>query len=278
MLLPVAFGFLLYVGLLLLPVEEALFDAWIPLRFEFEDSQSHRPVAHARVRILDTNRWDSEWVEGHGHVTMEYSFKVLRQIQVFGTEDTVCFDGPVVEVSAEGYLPIVVPIATFTGRERSNRNTPVHVVRIQLKAGTVTPNQVEAIAGLYIRSLSRGHEELFIGTDGRYIHRRFGPHGFEGENAGTFSFTNGMIRFGAPGVPDALWNERMGTDFTPVPWCGRMYLITESDFPKLCSHAYLGWEPRDSPFGRFYLRVRDWNTKVTALPTLPPKWQSRWPR
>ena len=64
------------------------------------------------------------------------------------------------------------------------------------------------------------------------------------------------------------------TDFIPVRWGERLYLIPEEEGRKFCNQANRGGEPRNGPHGHFYLRRDDWDKKVTGLPSVPKEWEA----
>jgi hypothetical protein len=62
------------------------------------------------------------------------------------------------------------------------------------------------------------------------------------------------------------------TDFIPVRWGERLYLIPEAQSRDFCNEVNQGSEPRKGAIGRFYLRRGDWNKKVNSLPSVPIGW------
>jgi hypothetical protein len=64
------------------------------------------------------------------------------------------------------------------------------------------------------------------------------------------------------------------TDFIPVQWGERLYLVPKDAAKAFCSLVNEGREPRSNVHGRFYLRRGDWEKKVTGLPIVPKEWES----
>lgn len=281
MLLPVAAALLLCLSCLFMPARHEQRWSEVRLRFKVVDSKDLRPVSNPCVEIIDpivtriSGSRTGRSTSVQGEVVHEFQFD--RVTRGFLSSETVNFEGPFVEVSADAHLPVKLPLAALTGSALSSWNLPPPVIEVRLQPGTVTPGQIENIAGLYVRS-DHGEEELFIGTDHQYVYRRWGPHGYEGENQGAIRFASGTVVLQAPRSTGFSWIEVVGSDFTLVPWGARTYLIRETDFPKLWLYTYTRREPRDASPGPFFLRADDWTKKVTTPPTLPPRWQSRWPR
>ncbi len=64
------------------------------------------------------------------------------------------------------------------------------------------------------------------------------------------------------------------TDFVPVRWGERLYLVPKDAGKAFCSLVNEGWEPRSNIHGHVYLRRGDWEKKVTGLPIVPKEWES----
>jgi len=64
------------------------------------------------------------------------------------------------------------------------------------------------------------------------------------------------------------------TDFIPVHWGERSYLVPKDAGKGFCDEVNRGREPRSNPQGNFYLRRGDWGKKVTGLPKVPNAWKS----
>jgi hypothetical protein len=79
-------------------------------------------------------------------------------------------------------------------------------------------------------------------------------------------------------VPE-LPNEPEGfgglpTDFIPIHWGERLYLVSTNAGKGFCHAVNRGTEPRSNPHGKFYIRRGDWAKKLTGLPNVPTVWQS----
>ncbi len=96
-------------------------------------------------------------------------------------------------------------------------------------------------------------------------------------NHGTYFRDHGTIKLHpeAPIIVDELW-ERLSTEYLPVRWGGRLYLVPTENRGVLefCNQVNLGYEPRRAAPGWPYLREGDERIRVTGLPALPKEWRS----
>ncbi len=96
---------------------------------------------------------------------------------------------------------------------------------------------------------------------------------------GTYDDNNGIagIKDGVLHIEPNKPNIREGfrgtpTDFFPVRWGSRMYLIPINEIVDFCSEVNQGMEPRSDSHGLYYLREKDWNKPVTGKPVVPKQW------
>ena len=54
-----------------------------------------------------------------------------------------------------------------------------------------------------------------------------------------------------------------------VRWGSRVYLIDDESMPRFREAVRQGGEPRNGPFGMFYLRRDDWKKPAQGMPDLP---------
>ena len=62
------------------------------------------------------------------------------------------------------------------------------------------------------------------------------------------------------------------TEFFPVSWGTRMYLIPTKRNIEFCNDVNAGFEPRHMPYGCYFLRDDDWKSTVAGLPTVHEPW------
>ncbi len=66
----------------------------------------------------------------------------------------------------------------------------------------------------------------------------------------------------------------VGTEYVPVPWSQRLYLVEADRLLEFCEDArrLTGWEPRKKASGFFYLREGDWQIPAKGPPAVPEPW------
>ena len=115
---------------------------------------------------------------------------------------------------------------------------------------------------------------LTIKDEGRFS---FGWHGCLGlydQNTGEARVVAGHLIL-TPERPNVRKGfQGTATDFIPIRWGERLYLIPEADRWEFCNAVNQGSEPRDRPHGQSYLRSGDWRKKVSGLPIVPEAWHS----
>jgi len=93
------------------------------------------------------------------------------------------------------------------------------------------------------------------------------------ENIGSASVKNGVLHI-TPKKPNLRKGFRgTPTEFFPVRWGIRMYLIPTNDIIEFCSAVNQGSEPRHGNWGDYYLRQNDWDKPVSGLPAVPEPWE-----
>jgi hypothetical protein len=114
---------------------------------------------------------------------------------------------------------------------------------------------------------------LNLSTNGKFKFEWHGCLGLYDKNQGTYILTNGIlnlvtekrnIREGFQGTP---------TNFFPIPWGNRLYIIPTNEIIKFCSDVNQGLEPRDLSRGSFYLKTGEWTNTVSGLPNVPVNWK-----
>ncbi len=142
-----------------------------------------------------------------------------------------------------------------------------------------SPRRIGAIVGDYYFGDGLGINcYLHIKPEGRFSFLWRGCLGVYGKSEGLTRLVNDHLIL-APDEPDAKPDDPTGfggtsTDFVPVRWGDRLYLVPAKYGEAFSNQVNRGWEPRANAHGRFYLREGDWEKKATGLPNLPAEWQS----
>jgi hypothetical protein len=115
---------------------------------------------------------------------------------------------------------------------------------------------------------------LTVKREGRFSFVWRGCLGIYDQNMGEAKVEAGhlILKPEKPNVREGF--HGMATDYIPVRWGERLYLIPETERREFCNHVNWGGEPRDGPHGHFYLRQGDWDKKATGLPGVPKDWDS----
>jgi hypothetical protein len=113
---------------------------------------------------------------------------------------------------------------------------------------------------------------LALTEQGDFTFEWRGCLGIYNENNGSASIHDGVLHI-APKKP----NVRKGplgtpTEFFPVRWGARLYLIPTNEIVAFCSAVNQGDEPRHDSHGWYYLRQNDWDKPVTGMPKVPSPW------
>lgn len=113
---------------------------------------------------------------------------------------------------------------------------------------------------------------LVLTKQGTFAFTWRGCLGTYDENTGGASLKDGVLHI-TPKKPNVRKGFRgTPTDFFPVRWDTRMYLIPTNDIVEFCSEVNQGGEPRGRNWGEYYLRRNDWDKAVTGLPSVPEPW------
>jgi len=113
---------------------------------------------------------------------------------------------------------------------------------------------------------------LTLGGRGEFTFAWHGCLGTYDTNNGSAGIRNGVLHL-TPKKP----NRRDGfrgtpTDFFPVRWGDRMYLVPTNEMVAFCSEVNQGGEPRSGNWGGYYLRQKDWDLAVTGRPAVAEPW------
>ena len=131
-----------------------------------------------------------------------------------------------------------------------------------------------AVAGRYYLGDGLGVNcSLVIEPEGRFSFTWRGCLGLYDENKGAAKLINGklILKPEQPNVREGFFGT--ATDFIPVRWGKRLYLVSRDDKKSFCEEVNQGREPRDNIHGSFYLRRGDEKIEVTGAPSVPKDWQ-----
>lgn len=113
---------------------------------------------------------------------------------------------------------------------------------------------------------------LKLSTRGKFSFESRGCLGTYEKNEGNFTINKGVLNI-APKKPNIREGFRgTPTEFFPVTWGSRMYLVPTNDIVEFYSAVNQGSEPRRGNWGQYYLRRNDWDKPVTGRPAVPAQW------
>ena len=107
---------------------------------------------------------------------------------------------------------------------------------------------------------------------GKFTFQWNGCLGAYDKNEGSASVKDGVLHI-TPKKPNLRDGFRgTPTDFYPVRWGARMYLIPTNEIVEFCSDFNQGMEPRRGNHGQYYLRRNDADKPVSGKPAVPKQW------
>ena len=112
---------------------------------------------------------------------------------------------------------------------------------------------------------------LTLAKQGKFAFIWRGCLGTYGENNGSAGVRDGVLHI-TPVKPNDPENLGTPTDFFPVRWGTRIYLIPTNNIVEFCSAVNRGSEPRRGEYGEYYLRRNDSAKAVAGRPTVPKQW------
>jgi hypothetical protein len=115
---------------------------------------------------------------------------------------------------------------------------------------------------------------LVVKSEGRFSFIWRGCLGVYGKNEGIARVVKDHLILTPEQPNDATGFGGTPTDFIPVRWGDRLYLVPKDAGKGFCSLVNEGLEPRSMPHGNFYLRRGDEGKEVTGLPNVPKEWES----
>lgn len=135
------------------------------------------------------------------------------------------------------------------------------------------PVSLKDIAGDYYFGDGFGLNcSLSVTAKGRFTFQWDGCLGTYDKNEGTADVKDGVLQI-TPQKPNLRDGFRgTATEFHPVRWGARMYLIPTNDMVEFCSDFNQGREPRRRAHGNYYLRRGDADKPVSGKPAIPKQW------
>lgn len=150
-------------------------------------------------------------------------------------------------------------------------NTPLSNTSFYTSDGDIV--SLKDVAGDYYFGDGLGVNcSLTLSIQGEFTFIWRGCLGIYDENEGIASIKDGVLHIepNKPNIRECF--QGTPTDFFPVRWGSRMYLIPINEIVDFCSEVNQGKEPRSDIHGHYYLRETDWKKPVTCKPLVPVKW------
>lgn len=135
------------------------------------------------------------------------------------------------------------------------------------------PVAVKDLAGDYYFGDGLGVNcSLTVTAKGNFTFQWNGCLGAYDKNEGTVNVEEGVLHI-VPRKPNLREGFRgTPTEFYPVRWGARLYLIPTNEIVEFCSDVNQGSEPRRENQGRYYLRQNDAAKPVSGKPAVPEAW------
>lgn len=240
--------------------------------------RENRPLAGARVRIVDAHD-DRKSTEARtqrdGEATLVCDFDAFGERQPLRTSGFVSFDDHWLEIQAEGYQSLAVPLAYASGSRRELRKTHEAVIMsVALEEGRSAKRSIDALVGRYRWHSGGSSLELRLLPGGRYSRAESGSLSAY-RDYGHAELVHDQLVFAPMPHGDSRAGDPRPKSLVPVAWGARRYLIEPGAIAAFCGAVNEGAEPRRTIQGCFLLREGDWNVEVNGLPEVPGEWRSR---
>ena len=133
--------------------------------------------------------------------------------------------------------------------------------------------ELKEIAGDYYFGDGLGVNCSFtLSARGKFTFQWQGCLGTYDKNKGSASLKDGILHI-RPQKPNMREGFRgTATEFYPVRWGPRMYLIPTNEIVEFCSDVNQGSEPRQDNHGQYYIRRSDADKPVAGRPAVPEQW------
>jgi hypothetical protein len=266
---------------LLCPARRHVAHSAIELRFRVVDAADRRRIGRARILVdnihLAQELGEASEVEtaADGRASITHRFLALVERRGVVTSGHVSFQGPWIQVSAEGYETLGLPLSDIVGPRRRLFffTTPPESV-IKLRRGRIEGIDLADLAGDYSYGTGYINHRLGLTRAGRY-HYRYGTHtGFDAESEGRYAVADGVIRLipERSSSPDTL--EPTWRTLVPIRWGDRLYLIPERHRVAFCSDVNRGIEPGYLRRGKLDFMEANRHLPAGVMPELPAAWRS----
>jgi len=114
---------------------------------------------------------------------------------------------------------------------------------------------------------------LTLKSQGTFTFEWHGCLGTYDKNDGKVVIENGLIHL-VPRNPNVREGFRgTATEFFPVRWGARIYLIPTNEIVEFCSDVNQGTEPRRAIHGEYYIRRNDEKKRASGRPDVPEPWK-----
>jgi len=136
-----------------------------------------------------------------------------------------------------------------------------------------TASKPGRLAGTYEYGFIRDDYGLELTERGEFFFHWFGcpSVGAGYADAGTVKLAGGYLVL-TPSEARPGGAARWPTEFLPIRWGTRQYLVPKEGVLDFCNAINQGDEPRCQRHGSFFLRAGDWNQPAPGLPDLPTSW------
>jgi hypothetical protein len=260
-------------------VDSVLFTGEMPVDLEFVvvDAADGRPIEGALIRVVDPMHEDQATVSPSrtdGRVRMTYHFPMKGHHRAYQTTGTVSFEDCWLEASAAGHRSSNRVLADLTGNSRDIDSPHPPAMTLALEAGNDPTAPLGGIPGIYWRDGPSSDDCITILPDGRVVFRWMYSRGCSATqmtNLGYARLRGGLLVLSLV-KRDRQYEIDAPTEFVPVSWGDRRYLLTMRSIVDFCNQVNQGIEPRPQLQGVAYLRAADWQKSTRGLPELPPEW------
>lgn len=147
------------------------------------------------------------------------------------------------------------------------------LLAIASAAVAASPTALDDLAGDYYFGDGLGVNcRMTVSKAGKFAFEWTGCLGTYDENKGAASIQGGILQ-----LKPQKENRRQGfrgtaTEFYPVRWGARMYLVPTNELVEFCNEVNQGTEPRREVHGQYYLRSADANKPASGKPAIPGEW------
>ncbi len=153
MVFPVAVALIISLWAALSPAVPLNGEREVTLDFLVIDSANGKPIADALVRVsdpFDEEKKAESRTRRDGETRLTHRFDVNGEQRVFRTSGIVSFEDCWFEVSARGFISLVVPLADLTGKQRGLNVLPPPPIKVALRRGkTPNPTVGDLVGGYY---------------------------------------------------------------------------------------------------------------------------------